>query len=136
MRFLRVVGQLAVVLAAVVLTVANSAAPEVRSVTLDQRRVEGDLDCEIDCYRYDDKVCEIRLPPGDYASFKVLAPDGSVVQEIAKGDKKLVVAPASIAIFPKGFVPGAGSYRVEIEPLSGKKTVFEVRVGNEVERRR
>jgi hypothetical protein len=127
MRFLKKLAQLALVLAAMVLTVANSAAPEVKDEVV-PTRVEGTLPVELDRCAYPDKGFEVRLPPGKHRSLTVAGVSSTVVFELKEGDQRLVSAPASIEILPRGRVQD-GSYRLTLVEADGTRTVYTFAIG-------
>ncbi len=127
MRTMKKLAQSALVLVAMVLTVANSAAPEVKDEVV-PTRVEGSLAVELDRCVYPDKGFEVRLPPGKHRALTVASVDSSFVFELKDGDPRLVGAPASIEILPRGRVLD-GSYRLTLEEVDGTRTVYVFAIG-------
>lgn len=71
-RGAKVLIQLALVVAGVVLTVANSAGPPVRGVAK-VGRTSGKIALQLDKRRYADKAFEVALPAGTYSSLTLTA---------------------------------------------------------------
>ncbi len=108
-------AQLALVGAAVFLTMANSMAPPVRQVTEVTER-EGSVEIALDARVYVDKPLEATLPAGDYArvTLVAIASDGErTVLEVDGDDPRLRADPVRLELRPPA---EAGLHDGQVEP--------------------